>query len=151
GFVVFPDDGTAPIELNYPGPGVASTCEHHALVAKLREAAAAHPHIHLVTDARVLSIDGQKVSYSANGDGATTVAPALIVGADGRSSFTRRCLKLSDDRTLLSYMAGVLVEDAELPFEGFGHVFLGGPGPMFVLRISANHIRMCLDVPVERG
>ena len=46
-------------------------------------------------------------------------------------------------------MAGVLLEDAELPFEGFGHVFLGGPGPMFVLRVGPRHIRACIDVPVS--
>jgi 2-polyprenyl-6-methoxyphenol hydroxylase-like FAD-dependent oxidoreductase len=47
-------------------------------------------------------------------------------------------------------MAGVLLEDVELPREGYGHLFLGGPGPVFVLRIGARHVRMCLDVPAGR-
>jgi 2-polyprenyl-6-methoxyphenol hydroxylase-like FAD-dependent oxidoreductase len=143
GFVVFPGDGSAPIVLNYPGGETAFTCEHHALVSALREAAAAHPHIRFRTHDRLSSIANQKLTFSDD----STVHASLIVGADGRSSFTRRCLGLDDERTLLSHMAGVLVEDAELPFEGYGHVFLGGPGPVFVLRISPQHVRVCLDVP----
>jgi 2-polyprenyl-6-methoxyphenol hydroxylase-like FAD-dependent oxidoreductase len=73
------------------------------------------------------------------------------VGADGRSSLVRRSLGLSDDRILLSHMAGLLLDDAELPCEGYGHVILGGPGPVFVCRISSHQVRVCLDVPVRHG
>jgi 2-polyprenyl-6-methoxyphenol hydroxylase-like FAD-dependent oxidoreductase len=73
------------------------------------------------------------------------------VGADGRSSLVRRWLGLPDDRILLSHMAGLLLDDAELPCEGYGHVFLGGVGPVFVCRISPRHVRVCLDVPLRHG
>jgi 2-polyprenyl-6-methoxyphenol hydroxylase-like FAD-dependent oxidoreductase len=47
-------------------------------------------------------------------------------------------------------MAGTLLEDVALPFEGFGHVILGGPGPVLVCRIGPRHVRACLDVPLAR-
>jgi hypothetical protein len=48
-------------------------------------------------------------------------------------------------------MAGILLQDVELPCEGYGHVFLGGLGPVFGCRISPRHVRLCLDVPVRHG
>src|SRR5438067_2398901 len=46
-------------------------------------------------------------------------------------------------------MVGLLLEDVELPHEGFGHVFLGGPGPILSYRLDHRHVRMCLDVPMS--
>jgi hypothetical protein len=48
-------------------------------------------------------------------------------------------------------MAGLLLDDAELPCEGYGHVFLGGAGPVFACRISPRQVRLCLDVPLRYG
>ena len=47
GFVIFPDDGSAPIEMPYGG-GVALSAEHHAIVEALREAARATDGVELV-------------------------------------------------------------------------------------------------------
>jgi flavin-dependent dehydrogenase len=74
-----------------------------------------------------------------------------IVGADGRSSLVRRWLGLDGDRTVVSSTAGLRLDDAELPFEGFGHLVLRGPGPAFIYRIGPRHIRACLDVPACHG
>jgi 2-polyprenyl-6-methoxyphenol hydroxylase-like FAD-dependent oxidoreductase len=151
GFVVFPGNGEEPIPLHYSDGSLGVTCHHRELVKRLRIAAASHPGIQFLPGVRVTSITGQRLTLAQEGrlDTATVVAD-LIVGADGRSSTTRRALGLADNRMLLSYMAGLLLEDAELPFEGFGHVFLGGPGPTFVCRIGPRHIRACLDVPLEK-
>src|SRR5690606_33894075 len=69
-----------------------------------------------------------------------------IVGADGRSSRVRAALEPDADSELLSYMAGLELEDVELPFEGMGHVLLGGPGPALLYRISSRVVRACLDL-----
>ncbi len=45
-------------------------------------------------------------------------------------------------------MAGLRLRTSELPFEGYGHVFLGGPGPMLCYRIGVDAVRLCLDVPL---
>jgi 2-polyprenyl-6-methoxyphenol hydroxylase-like FAD-dependent oxidoreductase len=151
GFVVFPGNGEEPIPLHYSGGSLGVTCHHRELVTRLRTAAASHPGIQFLPGVRVTSIAGQGLTLAREGGLETaTVVADLIVGADGRSSTTRRALGLADNRMLLSYMAGLLLEDAELPFEGFGHVFLGGPGPTFVCRIGPCHVRACLDVPLAK-
>jgi 2-polyprenyl-6-methoxyphenol hydroxylase-like FAD-dependent oxidoreductase len=151
GFAVFPGNGQEPIPLHYSDGSRGLTCHHRELVTRLRTAAASHPGIQFLLGVRVISIAGQRLTLAQEGGLETaTVVADLIVGADGRSSTTRRALGLADNRMLLSYMAGLLLEDAELPFEGFGHVFLGGPGPTFVCRIGPRHIRVCLDVPLEK-
>jgi 2-polyprenyl-6-methoxyphenol hydroxylase-like FAD-dependent oxidoreductase len=44
-------------------------------------------------------------------------------------------------------MAGLLITSATLPFEEYGHVILGGPGPALAYRVDQDRIRICLDVP----
>ena len=36
---------------------------------------------------------------------------------------------------------------AGLPEEGYGHILMGGPGPILMYRIGPNAIRACIDVP----
>ena len=150
GFVIFPDDGTEPIKLNYPDELIGFSCEHNKIVLALRETAANHPNIQLILDAKVIHIEGQKLTFlDIKHQQTQTISVKCIVGADGRSSFTRKTLNISNHYSLISYMAGVLLEDVELPFERFGHVFLGGPGPALVYRIGSQQVRVCLDVPID--
>ncbi|MBH8561918.1 FAD-dependent monooxygenase [Nostoc sp. CENA67] len=150
GFVVFPDDGSEPIKLSYPDGAVAISCEHNKLVFALRKVAASHPNIQFLGGAKVIHIEGQKLTFEHIQQRYNqTITVGQIVGADGRSSFTRKALGIANNQILISYMAGVLLEDVELPFEGFGHVFLGGPGPALMYRIGTNQIRICLDVPIH--
>jgi 2-polyprenyl-6-methoxyphenol hydroxylase-like FAD-dependent oxidoreductase len=152
GFVVVPALNEPPVILDYPDGQRGQTCAHGALVAVLRDAAEAHPNIRVLRGARVVDINGQCLTYTRTDRGGTAeVSAGLLVGADGRASLTRRSLGLADDRILLSHMAGILLEDAELPCEGYGHVFLGGLGPVFACRVSPRHVRLCLDVPIRHG
>ncbi len=150
GFVVFPDDGTQPIQLNYPDGVVGLSWEHGEIVSTLREAATSHPGICFIAGARVTHIDGQQLICELVNQGETqTVLAERIVGADGRCSVVRKALGIPNDYQLVSYMAGVLLEDVELPFEGFGHVFFGGPGPALLYRIDRRQARVCIDVPID--
>ena len=149
GFVVFTDDGTQPIFLRYPDAAVGMSCEHAVLVPTLREVAASHPNVRFMPHARVTHLDQGRLTFEQKGTaGNVSIVAGRIIGADGRSSIARKCLGLPSDRTLISYMAGLLLEDTELPSEGFGHVVLGGPGPALLFRVSARHLRLVLDVPV---
>jgi squalene monooxygenase len=148
GFVVFPEDGTAPIQLHYPDGEVGFSCEHHVLLTRLREAVIAQRNIQFLDHARVIHIEQQQITFAKRGsERIHTASVPLIVGADGRGSWVRKRLGISVANTPISYMAGILLKDVEMPFEGFGHVILGGVGPVLMYRIGANSVRLCLDVP----
>ncbi|MBC6472101.1 MAG: FAD-dependent oxidoreductase [Hormoscilla sp. GM102CHS1] len=150
GFVVFPDDGSKPIRLEYPSGAKGLSCEHNSIVSTLREAASDRKEIDFISHARVTRIQGQQLSVESfqQGDPFTVVADR-IVGADGRASIARKAMGISHNPQPISYMAGVLLENVKLPFEGFGHVLLGGVGPALIYRIGENKVRMCLDVPLN--
>ena len=147
GFVVYPADDGEPVHLEYPGGATALTCDHARLVAALREAAAAHPHVTYVPFAHPTWLEGQRLTIERDGRATATITVGTIVGADGRSSVSRKWLRLRDDRVAVSCTAGLLLEDAELPHEGLGHLVLSGPGPAFIYRIGRRYLRACLDVP----
>jgi 2-polyprenyl-6-methoxyphenol hydroxylase-like FAD-dependent oxidoreductase len=147
GFAVFPEDGTAPIVLPYVGGGAGLGLEHERLVKALREAVADNPAITFVPWARVAEVRDGAVSWIVRGGGAETAKVERVIGADGRGSVVRASLALPSDSFTPSRMAGVLLKGATLPEEGFGHVFLGGPGPILGYRIGEDDIRLCVDVP----
>lgn len=151
GFVIVPDDGDGAIEMPYEG-GVALSAEHGDIVETLRTAALSDPNVEIRSNVRVVGLDGHVVRTEERRQGrALDVEADRIVGADGRASVVRQSLGIEDHGTLLSYMACVELRGVRLPHEGFGHVVLGGPGPMLLYRIGGDRVRGCLDVPVEHG
>ncbi len=149
GFVVFPDDGSRPIVLPYETGTFGYSIHHEKLCEILRAHTSAQPGIEYVEHAKATRIAGQNLTYQVRGGAIRTVFADQIVGASGRSSIAHAALGISSNAGTYSRMAGLLLEDSELPFEGFGHVCLGGPGPILIYRISAEHVRVCLDVPLS--
>ncbi len=150
GYVVFPDDRSEPIVLNYPNGLKGISCEHRTIVQALREAAVANTNIRFISSARVTQIEGQRLTFLDADQGTTQIVLAgQIVGADGRASYVRKQLGHANHSAKVSLMAGIILEDADLPYEGFGHVVLGGPGPILIFRISPRQLRVCLDVPAQ--
>jgi len=148
GFVVHPDDGSEPVVLPYGKAGRGWSGEHRALVDRLRTAARAYPNVSYRCGARVTAIAGQRVTIrSADVACEQQVDAALVIGADGRTSVARRALGLAPETSTVSRMAGLRLASVELPRPGFGHVFLGGPGPILAYRITHDHVRLCVDVP----
>jgi 2-polyprenyl-6-methoxyphenol hydroxylase-like FAD-dependent oxidoreductase len=148
--VVFPDDRSEPIVLNYPEGLKGICCEHKHLVLALREAVVSQPSVQFISSVRATRIEGKKLTFRNEDQGlAKTVTAGQIVGADGRASWVRRQLGHPNHSATVSLMAGILLENAELPYEGFGHVVLGGPGPALIFRISPRYLRVCLDVPAH--
>jgi squalene monooxygenase len=151
GFAVFPDDGDVPIRLPYPDGAVGLSFEHQDLVEELRTRAAATPEIDYIPGARVIAIEDGSIKIRHKELGERTVSTGLVVGAEGRGrSVSRRYLGLPDKSTPLSWMAGVDLRDVELPFEGYGHVILGGPGPILIYPIGPGRARACIDIPLDR-
>jgi len=150
GFAIFPDDGSTPVVLPYANGGRGWSGEHFALVDTLRDAASAHPNVAYLPGARATGIDGQCVSLQqSRSSEEERVTFERIIAADGRSSCGRVALGLSTDRVTLSRMAGLRLRTREMPFEGYGHVFLSGPGPMLAYRIAEDEVRLCLDIPLR--
>lgn len=149
GFVVFPDDGTPPILLDYPDNQHGLSVKHNQIVTCLWEAVSSHPRINFVRSAQVTRLEPQKVSATVQGKNSIECLADRIVGADGRQSFTRNELGIPKQQQLLSYTAGVLLHDVQLPFEKYGHIFLGGLGPVLMYRLSATVVRICFDVPIS--
>lgn len=146
GFAVFPDDGSERIVLPYAS-GTGFSCEHRQLVSVLRGRVEGRREIELRCGARATVIDGQMLGYEQHG-AEHTVRADLIVGAGGRSSIVHQALGVSQGASTYSRMAGLILEDAVLPEEGYGHVLLGGLGPVLAYRLDRRRIRMCLDVPL---
>jgi len=149
GFAVFPNDGSEPIMLPYPDGSLGLVCDHALLVSSLREVIGDEAGIDFLMPARVDSIEGERLFFSKGGEERSIRAPR-IVGADGRASVVRKSLELSTSPTLCSWMLGVTLHDASLPFEGYGHVVMGGPGPMMVYGLSNGRVRVHVDVPRDR-
>ncbi|WP_067479346.1 FAD-dependent oxidoreductase [Actinomadura hibisca] len=151
GFVIYPHDRSAPIELPYPGAGTALGFEHRVLVGAMRARLSAEPGVTLRTGSRVTAVRDDLVRYVDYATGQTIDARGrLIVGAEGRPSVVRRALELPDDDRRLGHAAGLLIDHVSLPFEGRGHVVLGGPGPILLYRVAPETVRVVLDVPRHR-
>ncbi|MGK5627837.1 FAD-dependent oxidoreductase [Streptomyces sp. URMC 123] len=152
GFVLHPGDGSTPIALPYP-EGEAVSLPHSRLTEVLRRAVAAHPGVRLTTGARVLDVGPHGTVRTADH---RALRGSLVVGADGRTSVVRAFLtRTGRGRDLapkvpLSHMAGLTLDGAALPTERYGHIMLGGPGPVLAYRLDAHTVRLCLDVPLTR-
>ena len=149
GFVVFPDDGSEPIVLPYMNGSQGLACDHALLVSRLRDAIENEVDVDFFTPARVSAVEDGRLVYTSDGT-VHTVDAARIIGADGRASVVRRSLGLSTDPMLCSRMLGVTVSGVSLPFEGHGHVLLGGPGPILAYGLADDCVRIITDVPLDR-
>ena len=148
GFAVFPEDGTQPIMLPYLQGSHGLACEHAELVSRLHDAVHHEPNIDFFVPARVRSLEDQQVNYVVNG-AEKSLSATRIVGADGRASVVRKSLGLQKTREACSRMVGVIVEGADLQLKGYGHVLLGGPGPILMYQLGDHRVRVIADVPLD--
>ena len=147
GFVVFPEDGSEPIPLNYPEGSHGLVCPHETLVLRLREAANNEPNVDFIPT-RARPIHDGSVRYVWNGV-EESLAADRIIGADGRGSLVLRLLGLTTKPTVLSRMIGIRLNGVKLPMEDYGHIFCGGPGPMFIYRLGEDSVGTIVDIPRE--
>jgi 2-polyprenyl-6-methoxyphenol hydroxylase-like FAD-dependent oxidoreductase len=147
GFAIFGDDAADPVCLPYDD-GEAIARVHEELVAQLREHAASMANVRYLRGHVFAGLDGNQVELEDRVHARRlSVRAERIIGADGRASKVRAALGGTAASQHLSYMAGLELLDARLPFEGLGHLFLGGTGPALLYRIDERRIRACLDFP----
>lgn len=132
------------------GPGAGF--EHTAVVAALRRELGTRRRVRLTAPAAVSEIYrvGDRIAgvRLPNGD---VHRARLVIGADGRHSRMRRLFGLRDEAVLLSYTVVASVPRETLPDPLYGHVFLGGPGPVLAYPYCSDRARMCIDVPLDVG
>lgn len=151
GFVTFADDGSDPVMLPYADGTKGMSCWHTALVGLLRDTAATHSNIQYLLNARVTALEQNRLTIlQKTHQDRLTVTANRIVGADGRHSLVRRHLGHTDPPRTYSRMIGMRLHHVELPYEGYGHVFLGGLGPMLLYRIAPTALRLIADIPPDR-
>lgn len=151
GFVVCANDGLGPVRLEYPDDARGFACEHEVLVRHLRGAVGAMPGVDYVEGVRAFPLRGSEVEIGRRSGPSGRVSAGRVVMAAGRSSAAATEEGALDrfDRVPISWMAGLLLEDATLPIDGYGHVILGGLGPVLAYRIDERRVRLCLDIPHE--
>lgn len=148
GFVVFPNDGLGAIRLEYPGSATGFACEHETLVGHLRGRVAALRQVDYLEGVRAQLVDRHAVDLSVRGTKSQRVGTRRVVVAAGRSVRKIAASSMSrEDQVSISSMAGLIVTGSDLPFDGYGHVIVGGPGPALAYRIDEHRIRLCIDVP----
>lgn len=148
GFAVFGADGEDPVCLPYDR-GLSLARVHEELVTHLRDAACGLSLVRYLPGHVFTGLEGNTLHLWDRGHGRRlSLSAERIIGADGRASKVREALGVPKVTEQLSYMAGLELEDAPLPFEGLGHVFLGGPGPALLYRIDERRVRACLDIPL---
>jgi len=146
GFAIFGDDAADPVCLPYDGDA-SITRVHEELVTQLREQALSHANVSYLPNHVFVQLDQNHVELEDRARSRrVNLRAERIIGADGRASKVRAALGAAQPSQYLSHIAGLELLNARLPFEGLGHVFLGGPGPALLYRIDARRIRACLDV-----
>jgi 2-polyprenyl-6-methoxyphenol hydroxylase-like FAD-dependent oxidoreductase len=149
GFAIFGGDGEDPVCLPYDA-GCSIARVHEELVFELREHACGSSLVQYLPHHVFTELEGNTLKLvDRTRDRRVSLQAERIIGADGRGSKVRAALGGPTESEQLSFMAGLELEDAPLPFEGLGHVFLGGPGPALLYRIDERRVRACLDVPVR--
>lgn len=144
GFAVY-SDGRRQL-LPYASGQMAWAFHHHHLVEWLRNKVIASGNIQLLPYAR-LCADQSGYAQIEHAGITTNIHARLLLAADGKSSAHARRLNSGPGQTL-GTMAGFLLKNCCLPYEGFAHVFLGGLGPILAYRLDATTVRLTLDFPM---
>ena len=120
--------------------------DHRHLVDVLRrEVDKLKPFVEVRTGERVTDVirDQERV-IGVQATSGPIYAP-VVLACDGRHSKVRTLLGMEEHAKLLSFTAAALLADCKLPQPGFGHIFLGGWGPVLAYPIGKTDARACVD------
>ncbi|MFK7986278.1 MAG: FAD-dependent oxidoreductase [Sandaracinaceae bacterium] len=152
GFVLTPDDGTEPLVLPYAAGRFGFSLEHGLLVETLRTHVERTPNITYVPHARAERLEGNVVSYACRGGASAARSARVAIACGGGTRVLGRGGALTlgpEERPATHRLAAVTLVGVRLPFEGYHHLFVGGPGPAVAYRIGPARVRLLLDVPLS--
>jgi 2-polyprenyl-6-methoxyphenol hydroxylase-like FAD-dependent oxidoreductase len=154
GFAVTSAADDDPMLLDYPVTGAgtpgAFTMHHEDLRGLLLEAIEKQSEITLISGTPAVGVIYDRGAVA----GVTTrqnsvVRAGLTVLCDGRFSSLRRDLGFTPAVDLVSYTLVLTPSGIPLPHPGYGHVFLGGPGPVLAYEVAGGAVRVCVDIPLH--
>jgi lanosterol synthase len=152
GFALHPEDGSAPVVLPYRAGRFGFSLEHGLLVETLRAHAERHEAIDYRPRAAATRLEGDALTYEGRGRTRTARAAAVVCAAGADVSVRSRGEVVTfgaADRPATHRLATLTLSGAELPFEGFLHLFVGGPGVAMAYRLGPARVRLALDVPLS--
>ena len=149
-------DGDAPVSLPYGAKsGTGVTFHFGDFVMNLRKYITTHcsTNVNLVegTVTKVIMDPTRDravgVEYVAaqTKERTTATAPLVVMCDGGASSFKADLSHYTPPSQYHSHFVGVILRDAVLPKEGFGHVFMGKGGPILSYRLDPNEVRLLAD------
>ncbi len=148
GFAVAEPQGDGVTVLPYaPERGAGLGIDHKTMVLALRREVTTRPGVTLTMGQRVTGLSEERGRIVGVRTATEELRADLVVVADGRSTKLRRHLGPEPETRLLSTTVALSVEGDLLPQPGFGHVFLGAPGPILAYPYGEGRIRFCIDVP----
>lgn len=129
----------------------AFAMEHGLIRHRLLEAVGTFRGVTVLDGSRITGVDlsdgdSARVRVSSQ-TGEIEMRPRLLVGADGASSPVSRLAGIEQTRRRVSTLFGLLLQDKSLPDPGYGHIFLGGAGPVLAYPVSRRAVRIMFDVP----
>ena len=156
GFAAFRTDaGSRDFELldyaSSEGAAFGQVIERDSMASALRAALVALPGVEFWQGGRFTDFaetgEGPLAVMVEHGGVQLCVSCALLVAADGRNSIVRRAAGIVSARGPRSVMLGYTLHGVELPQPGFGHLFVGGPGPVLAYALGGRRTRLLVDIP----
>jgi 2-polyprenyl-6-methoxyphenol hydroxylase-like FAD-dependent oxidoreductase len=153
GFAVSSTGSGDPLLLDYPAAAGGSgglTVNHVDLREVMLDAVAKRSGISLITGASVVGVVRENgVVAGVLTQQNAVVRAGLTAVCDGRFSRLRTELGFTPAVSLLSHTLVFSLPEVGLPHPGYGHVFLGGPGPVLAYEVGGGTVRVCVDVPLR--
>lgn len=75
-----------------------------------------------------------------------TILAKLTIVCDGFFSTLRKKL-IPEQKSVTSQFVGLVMQECELPHEGYGHIFMSGEAPFLCYRIGEKEVRLLVDFP----
>jgi len=137
----------------------AFAMEHNVIRERLLNAVSSFPGVTVLERSRITAVEvdpdlrhQKRASVRLSSPaGEMVLRTRLLVGADGASSPVSRLAGIIQSRERVSTLFGFLLQGKPLPNPGFGHVFLGGSGPVLAYAVSKSAVRIMFDVPDSSG
>mmetsp|Transcript_26634 Transcript_26634/g.37496 ORF Transcript_26634/g.37496 Transcript_26634/m.37496 type:complete len:484 (+) Transcript_26634:159-1610(+) len=129
---------------------IGKSFHHGRFVQNLRKAAQSVSNVEMVQGTVTQLIEERDTVVGVtwkDADGQIKNSYGLLnIVCDGCTSNFRSKIGAGEPSST-SFFVGYVLEDCKLPFPGYGHVFLGTPGPVLGYQIGSNEIRVLIDVP----